>query len=48
MMRTMTVRDMLRSTAASKAAKSYERTKEIVAAGLTECQQAIGCDITFK
>ena len=38
----------LDSTAASKAAKSYERTKEIVAAGLTECQQAIGCDITFK
>ena len=38
----------LDSAVASKAAKSYERTKEIVAAGLTECQQAIGCDITFK
>lgn len=38
----------LDSAAASKAAKSYERTKAIVAAGLTECQQAIGCDITFK
>ena len=38
----------LDSTAAAKAKKSYERTKEIVAAGLTECQQAIGCEITFK
>lgn len=38
----------LDSAAASKAAKSYERTKAIVAAGLTECQQAIGCEITFK
>lgn len=38
----------LDSTAANKAAKSFERTKAIVAAGLTECQQAIGCEITFK
>ncbi len=38
----------LDSAAAAKATKSYERTKEIVAAGLTECQQAIGCEITFK
>lgn len=38
----------LDSAAADKAAKSYARTKEIVAAGLTECQQAIGCEITFK
>lgn len=38
----------LDSAAAANAAKSYERTKEIVASGLTECQQAIGCDITFK
>lgn len=38
----------LDSAAANKAAKSYARTKEIVAAGLTECQQAIGCEITFK
>ena len=38
----------LDSAAAAKAAKSYERTKEIVAAGLTECQQAVGCEITFK
>lgn len=38
----------LDSTAAAKAAKSFERTKAIVAAGLTECQQAIGCEITFK
>lgn len=39
---------VLDSTAAAKAAKSFERTKAIVAAGLTECQQAIGCEITFK
>lgn len=38
----------LDSTAAAKAKKSYERTKAIVAAGLTECQQSIGCDITFQ
>ena len=38
----------LDSAAAGKAAKSYERTKAIVTAGLTECQQAIGCEITFK
>lgn len=38
----------LDSAAAGKAARSYARTKEIVAAGLTECQQAIGCEITFK
>lgn len=38
----------LDSAAAAKAAKSFERTKAIVAAGLTECQQAIGCEITFK
>ena len=38
----------LDSAAAAKATKSYGRTKEIVAAGLTECQQAIGCEITFK
>lgn len=38
----------LDSAAAGKAAKSYERTKAIVAAGLTECQQAIGCEVTFK
>lgn len=38
----------LDSTAASKASRSYERTKTIVAASLTECQQAVGCEITFK
>lgn len=38
----------LDSTAATKAAKSYERTKAILAAGLTECQQAIGCAVTFQ
>ncbi len=32
----------------TKARRSYERTKEIVGKGLTECQQAIGCEITFK
>ena len=36
------------ATALSKAKKSYERTKAIVASGLTQCQQSIGCDITFK
>lgn len=38
----------LSATAAAKAAKSYERTKAIVAAGLTECQRSIGCEITFE
>ena len=38
----------LDSAAAKKAINSYERTKEIVAEGLTECQREIGCDITFK
>ena len=36
------------STALSKAQKSYERTREIVAEGLTACQQSIGCPVTFK
>lgn len=36
------------ATELTKAKKSYERTKAIVAEGLTECQQSIGCDITFK
>lgn len=38
----------LGATAAAKAAKSFERTKAIVAEGLTECQREIGCDITFQ
>ena len=38
----------LDSAAAKKAINSYERTREIVAEGLTECQREIGCDITFK
>ena len=38
----------LDSTAASKAAKSYQRTKAIIAEGLTAVQQSIGCDITFN
>ncbi len=37
----------LTGTAATKSKKSYERTKEIIAPGLTECQTAIGCPITF-
>ncbi len=38
----------LDATAANKALKSYERTKAIVAKGLTEVQNHIGCEITFK
>lgn len=33
---------------ASKLTESYERTKAILETGLTECQQAVGCEITFK
>lgn len=36
------------ATALSKAQKSYERTKAIVAEGLTACQQSIGCPVTFQ
>ncbi len=32
---------------ANEAAASYERTKQIIAAGLTECQQYLGCEIRF-
>lgn len=38
----------LSGAAATKSAKSYERTKAIVSAGLTECQQSIGCEVTFN
>lgn len=38
----------LDSASAARAARSYDRTKKIVAEGLTECQKEIGCDITFK
>ena len=38
----------LDATASKKAAASYERTKAILAAGLTECQTALGCDVRFK
>ena len=38
----------LDAASAKRAADSYARTKAIVAAGLTECQQSIGCEITFK
>lgn len=36
------------SSLASKLTESYNRTKAIVESGLTECQQAIGCEITFN
>ncbi len=36
------------SAALGKAQRSFERTRAIVAEGLTKCQQAIGCEITFK
>ncbi len=38
----------LDTTAAAKAKKSYERTKAIVSKGLTEVQNHIGCEVTFK
>ena len=38
----------LDSATSQKAANSYERTKKIVSNGLTVCQKAIGCEITFK
>lgn len=36
------------TTAANKSRASYQRTKDIVAAGLTECQQHLGCKIRFE
>ncbi len=35
-------------TAATKCRKSYERTLQILAEGLTASQKALGCDITFS
>ncbi len=35
------------SAALAKAQKSFERTESIVCDGLTECQQALGCEIRF-
>lgn len=35
-------------TTLTKSQKSYERTKAIVAEGLTAVQQEIGCEVTFK
>lgn len=32
---------------AQKAAASYKRTEQIIAAGLTECQRYLGCEIRF-
>lgn len=37
----------LDSNTANKARASFERTKKIVAKGLNECQQSLGCDIRF-
>ncbi len=37
----------LDETTAQKARESYERTKQIIASGLTECQQYLGCEIRF-
>ena len=36
------------SATAAKAQKSFERTKAIVANGLTEIQKHIGCEVTFE
>ncbi len=38
----------LDSTAAAKASKSFERTKQIISEGLTKIQTYLGCDITFN
>ena len=38
----------LNSTAAEKAAKSYERTEKIISKGLYEIQKKLGCDIRFN
>lgn len=38
----------LSDSIAARAKRSYNRTVEIVAKGLTKCQKHIGCDITFK
>lgn len=38
----------LSASSAERAAKSYKRTIEIIADGLTACQREIGCDITFE
>ncbi len=32
---------------AEKAKKSFERTKEIISKGLTDCQQMLGCEVRF-
>lgn len=38
----------LGSATVAKLKESYERSKAIVAKGLTECQQELGCEIRFK
>lgn len=35
-------------TALQKAQRSYDRTKQIVMPGLTECQQSLGCKVRFS
>ncbi len=37
----------LDAATASAAVASFERTKQIVGVGLTECQNALGCDVRF-
>lgn len=38
----------LSGSAADKSRSSYNRTKEIIAPGLTECQNFLGCNIRFE
>ena len=38
----------LNSATVTQLSESYARSKAIVAEGLTECQQALGCEIRFK
>ena len=38
----------LNAATAAKLSESYARSKAIVASGLTECQQELGCEIRFK
>ncbi len=38
----------LSNATTAKLNESYERSKQIVATGLTECQKALGCEIRFK
>lgn len=40
--------DYFDAAVASKAQKSFERTKSIIAEGLYECQQYLGCEVRFE